>query len=292
MQPSLPSGGPRILRCPHCGAPLEAQPQALFARCAYCGHNVQLGAPSVPQPAPATVPATGSLPRGAILLVAAAVVVLGAVAAFALLGAGSSSPAATPALATPQVQAALPVRETAAQPRATTAERSPPASKSPGETRFPLRSLLGIDVTIDIDRSRDHLLGLFPSAGSERVADQLRFEVPLDSPWFDHTVLSWKNEKAGKLTTVSFNPPHGDSKFKNQQEIADCLTKGLGKPEVREIDHLAGELSYFWGKGFPKAWANLYSGYLWLSFENPKGIAPVTLPQVVRTLDGCVQPSH
>lgn len=150
-----------------------------------------------------------------------------------------------------------------------------------------MRALLGINTTVDIDGSRAHLLGLFPTISSERVAGDLSYTVPLSHPWFREAELRWKNERAGKLATIGFRPPLGDTKLKNQKEISECLTRGLGKPEVREIDHLAGELSYFWGRSFPKAWANLYTGYLWMSFEDPRGVAPVTFAQVVRILDGC-----
>lgn len=149
-----------------------------------------------------------------------------------------------------------------------------------------MRSLLAINPMVDIDSSRAHLLGLFPTVKSVVRAD-LSYRVPLDHPWFDAVELTWKNEKGGKLASVAFRPPRGDERFKNQKEISDCLAKSLGKPLVREINHLAGELSYFWGAHFPKAWANVYSGYLWLAFLDPKGVAPVTLPQVVRSLATC-----
>jgi len=150
-----------------------------------------------------------------------------------------------------------------------------------------MRALLGVSMAVDVDGSRAHLLGLFPSISSSQLADELRYVVPLNHRWFGAAELSWKNERAGKLVSVAFRPPVGDDKLKNPKEIADCLSKGLGKPQVRELDHLAGELSYFWGPHFPTAWADLYSGYLWLSFEDPKGVPPVTFAQVVRTLDSC-----
>jgi hypothetical protein len=166
-------------------------------------------------------------------------------------------------------------------------EPGAPAAENPVLVRYVMGSLLGIRTTVDIDESRAHLLGLFPTIRSSRISDELRYVVPLSHRWFDAAELGWKNERAGKLASVAFRPPVGELKLKNQKEIADCLAKGLGKPEVREIDHLAGDLTYFWGKHFPKAYASLYSGYLWLSFEDPKGVAPVTFEQVVRTLDAC-----
>jgi len=162
-----------------------------------------------------------------------------------------------------------------------------PAPDQPGAVRYPMRALLGINTAVDVDGSRAQLLGLFPELSSEQVADEIRYTVPLNHRWFGEAELRWKNERAGKLSTVGFRPPTGDAKLQNQKQISDCLTQGLGKPEVRETDHLAGEVSYFWGSHFPKAWANLYTGYLWLSFEDPRGVAPVTFAQVVRTLDAC-----
>jgi hypothetical protein len=94
--------------------------------------------------------------------------------------------------------------------------------------------------------------GLFPSVEPDARADGLRYVVPVRHPWFGEVELRWKNEKAGKLNVIGFHPPQS-GRIKNQKEIADCLTKGLGKPEVREVDHLAGDVSYFWGKGFPTA---------------------------------------
>jgi hypothetical protein len=163
-----------------------------------------------------------------------------------------------------------------------------PAPEKTASVRYPMRSLLGVSTAVDIDGSKNHMLGLFPSIDSKRHGDELRYVVPLDHPWFSEVELGWKNERAGKLTSVSIRPPAGIDKFENQREIGDCLSRGLGKPEERETDHLAGEKSYFWGRHFPKAWANLYSSYLWLTFQNPQGMAPITLGDVVRTLDGCM----
>lgn len=180
-----------------------------------------------------------------------------------------------------------PTTKATLEPAAPKALPEPPAPEAAAAARYPLRSLLGVSTAVDIDGSKSHMLGLFPSIASKRHGDELRYVVPLDHPWFSEAELGWKNERAGKLTSVSFRPPDGVDKFENQPEIGDCLAKGLGKGEVRETDHLAGEKSYFWGRHFPKAWANLYSSYLWLTFQNPQGIAPITLGEVVRTLDGC-----
>jgi hypothetical protein len=199
----------------------------------------------------------------------------------------AAQPAAPPnagaAAAAPAAKAATPSPVPVPAPAPTPA----PAAAPPAPAGYPLRSLLGINVAVDIDGSTAHLRGLFPDVESNRVADQLRFAVPLKHPWFGHAELSWKNEKAGKLVTVGFKPPLGSSKLANAKQVADCLSTGLGKPEAREVDHLSGEMSYFFGKGFPKAWANVYSGYVWLAFEDPKGVPPVTFAQVVRTLDRC-----
>lgn len=283
MQSSQPGAEPRILRCPHCGAPLDAPAFALMTHCRYCGHNVKLADPSSPPagyPSPATAAPARSSRAPLVLLALGAVLVLATAGAFVAY-LGLSAPAARPAAPIAQA-AAAPVK-----PATPSRAPAPQAAAKAVEARYPLRSLLVIDTKVDVDGSSAHLRGHFPDVASTRIAGELRFSVPLDHPWFGSAQLSWKNEKRGKLTTVGFKPPLGDEKLKNQKEIADCLSKGLGKPEVREIDHLAGELSYFWGKHFPKAWANLYSGYLWLSFEDPRGVAPITLPQVVRALDGC-----
>jgi hypothetical protein len=285
MHSSSPSGEPRILRCPHCGAPLDSQPFAVMARCAYCGHNVKLAEPSLPRPPdPTALPVRRKSNLGPALSMAFATVGLVAIAAvFVFIGARSST-APTVAPRSPAAGATLEARARPPVPAASVSAKAP-------EVRYPLSSLLGISSAIDIDGSKAHLQGLFPTVGSNRVADQLRYAIPLSHPWFGVAELSWKNERAGKLATVAFRPPRGDQKLKNPKEIADCLSKGLGKPEVREIDHLAGDVSYFWGRHFPKAWANVYSGYLWLSFLEPKGIPPVTFTQVVRTLDGCAPSS-
>jgi hypothetical protein len=212
-----------------------------------------------------------------LVLVAAVVSLAGTVAAY--IAVRGAARVAAPA-ARPTNVAAKPATPTPTPPR-------PKAADKPAEVRYPLRSLLGINGAVDIDGSREHLLGLFPSVASSRVADQLRYVIPLAHPWFGAAELSWKNERAGKLSSVALRPPAGHGKLENQKEIADCLGKGLGKPEVREIDHLAGDVSYFWGRHFPRAWANLYSGYFWLTFRDPKGVAPITFTQVLRTLDGC-----
>src|SRR6188768_3039126 len=287
MQSSQSSGGPSILRCPHCGAPLDAAPFALMTRCGYCGHSIKLAEPSPPRPvytqqyAPAPTPPRPS--RGPLLIVVIVVTFFLSAAGIAFFAwIGAPEPAAT---------ANAPAAAAAAAPRAATpspaATPAPPAAAKPTPAGYPLRSLLGVNVAVDIDGSSQHMKSLFPDVESNRVADQLRFAVPVKHPWFGHVELSWKNERAGKLVTVGFKPPLASDKLANPKQIADCLSTGLGKPQVREVDHLSGEMSYFFGKGFPKAWANVYSGYVWLAFEDPRGVPPVTFAQVVRTLDGC-----
>ena len=267
-----------MVRCPHCGAPVEASPYAPTARCAYCGHTVQLLAPEHRPiyPAPAyPAPRSGALFgvyfRAALVLAVMAVAVIVPLVTSRL----SSQPA--------------PVAATVAVPAHGEAQRSnrAPASAEPAVVSYPLPSLLGISPTVDIDQSRAHLLGLFPTITSQPRADQLSYHLPIGHPWFSSVDLNWKNEQAGKLVSVAFNPPAHTQQFKNQKEIADCLATGLGKPEVREMNHLTGELSYWWGAHFPKATADLYSGYLWLTFEDPKGVAPITFATIVRTLTAC-----
>src|SRR4051812_31940575 len=67
MPTSQPAREARILRCPHCGATLDAQPFALTARCEYCGHTVEVGRPSPPTPHPAPAPAVRSGPRAPVM---------------------------------------------------------------------------------------------------------------------------------------------------------------------------------------------------------------------------------
>ncbi len=211
-----------------------------------------------------------------LLVAVAAVVALGGSVAGYLLTRSTPTPAVAPVAAVPTAKPVTPIEPKPPRPTAKPVERS-----------YPLRSLLELDVTVDIDGSRAHLLALFPTIGSEPGADKLVYRLPLQNPWFGAVEMSWNNEKAGRLTNVRFDPPRGDERFKNQKQIGDCLARGLGKPEVRELNHLTGELSFFWGARFPKAWADLYSGYLRLAFENPKGAPPMTFGQVVRSLDAC-----
>ena len=259
----------------------------MLTRCGYCGHQIKLAEPSAAAPlAPRAPPANGTPARAPLLgaLALVIVVALGGLAAASFFHVARRPRTAEPAKS-PILQTASASRELAA-PAVAPAPPAAPLGK-PSQVRYPLRSLLGVSTVVDIDGSQGHMLGLFPAIESSRVADQLRYVVPLAHPWFSEAQLSWKNEKAGKLVSVGFRPPVGDDKLENQKEIADCLGRGLGKPEVRELDHLSGELSYFWGRHFPRAWADVYPGYLWLAFEDPKGIAPITFAQLVRTLDGC-----
>lgn len=259
-----------------------------MTRCGYCGHSIKLAAPSAPQPPygygqPPAAPARSHAPVLILVVLVTTFGLAAAVVGFAAMR-GAAEPAATaPARAVPAPPRAAPQRAPAAAPAAP----APQATSKPTPTGYPLRSLLGVNVNVDIDGSIAHMRGLFPDVESKRIAGQLSFPVPVKHPWFGVVELSWKNEKAGKLATVGFRPLPGSDKLSNPKQIADCLAKGLGKPEAREVDHLSGEMSYFFGKGFPRAWANVYSGYVWMAFEDPRGVPPVTFPQVVRTLDGC-----
>ena len=285
MQSSPPGGGPTVLRCPNCGAPIEAAPFASTTRCGYCHQTVVLARPTAhPLPvAPGARPVGNVSSRTPLLVFVIAATMTASIAAF--LASQSASPLQ------PVAKDAAPAA--AAAPAAKPAQVTAPQAQAPAhaaEAKYPMGSLLRINPTVDIDGSQAHLAGLFPTVTGERLGGDLGYRVPLDHPWFREAVLNWKNEKDGKLATVGFRPPLGDTKLKNQKEISDCLAKSLGKPEVREIDHLAREYSYFWGRGFPKAWANVYSGYVWLAFEDPRGVAPVTFATVVRTLAGCAGP--
>jgi len=257
-----------------------------MTRCVYCGHSIKLGEPSAPRPPYPQAPSPSKAARAPVLILVVLVVIFGLAAAIVgfVVMSGSLETAVAP---TARAAPAVPVPQGAAPSPAAAPTPAPPAAPKPVAVGYPLRSLLGINVTVDIDGSTAHMRALFPDVESSRVADQLRFAVPLKHPWFGLCELSWKNERAGKLATVGFKPPLGSDKLSNAKQIADCLSKGLGKPEAREVDHLSGEMSYFFGKSFPRAWANVYSGYVWLAFEDPRGVAPVTFGQVVRTLDSC-----
>jgi hypothetical protein len=286
MQPSHPSAGPQVLRCPHCGAPLDAQPYQLSARCKYCGITVKLAdhAPPPAQPPRPGPPSPGSASFTPLLIAVAVlgvVALLGAAAVATFLAARSPGSKSTSAASQPPSPQKPAARGPAPEPPKV------PSSARPRAKRYPLAALLGVSADVDIDGSKQHMQELFPGVEAAPRADELSFRVPLEHPWFREATFGWKNERAGKLSSVKLDPPSGSDKFTNQSAIADCLTKGLGKPEVREIDHLAGEMSYFWGKNFPRAWANLYSGYLWMAFRDSKGIPPVTAKQVLKTLDGC-----
>ena len=150
-----------------------------------------------------------------------------------------------------------------------------------------MRALLSINPAVDIDGSRAHLQALFPGITSEQLSNELGFELPLRHPWFSKAKLNWRNEKNGKLVSVGFFPPTSKDKLQNQKEISDCLAKTLGKPTVQEVNHLAGQVNYFFGSRFPKADLSVYDSYVWMTMENPLGAPPVTFANVVRTLDGC-----
>jgi DNA-directed RNA polymerase subunit RPC12/RpoP len=282
------SSAATVLRCPHCGAPVEVVPFAATTRCGYCGHTIQLAQPQLQPPARPLAGVSAAAPRARTSALA---VRGGAVALIATLSGGASLIAFMTRQREPAPVAVSPPRTL--DKRAAPAGPSAPAARqaAPAPVGFPLGALLGVNPKVDIDGSRAHLLGLFPGISSEARADQLQYTVPLRHPWFSAAELNWKNEKDGPLVSVALRPPKGDPAFKNQNEIADCLARGLGKPQIKELNHLAGELSYFWGSHFPKAWADLYSSYLWLAFEAPQGVAPVTFSNVVRTLDGCSVPA-
>jgi DNA-directed RNA polymerase subunit RPC12/RpoP len=266
------------MRCPNCGAPVDLPHFAATTQCRYCHHSILLAQPPPPvqfahAPPP---PVRGASRRTPLFIFAAVATVVASVTAYLSMQLAQSPAAvAPPAAAGPAV-----VPAPGPKPQA-------PKPVVPVAVSYPLASLLGINAAVDIDASRAHLTALFPTITSEQRAGELSYRLPLKHPWFSALELNWENEKNGRLASVAFRPPAGDDKFKNQKEISDCLTKGLGKPEVRELDHLAGELSYFWGKHFPNAWADVYSSYLWLAFEDSKGAPPVTFANVVRTLAAC-----
>ncbi|HVJ18490.1 MAG TPA: hypothetical protein VM686_23885 [Polyangiaceae bacterium] len=228
------------------------------------------------------------LRRGLIALIAVLgfLIMIAGAAVVALLVVRSRQTPAPPVAVSP-VPTPKPVAAPAPAPKAAALARPKPEATSDRVTRYPLRALLGIDAKATIDPARERMRELFPTVTPFLLALELRYEVPLAHAWFGTAELKWKNERAASLSAVGFKPPEGQNKLANQKEIVECLTKGLGKPEVREVDHLAGEFSYFWGKRFPKAYANLHPVNLWLDLSEPGGAAPITLEHVVRTLDAC-----
>lgn len=291
MQSSGTSGDPRVLRCPHCGAPLELQPYAPFTQCRYCGHSVKLAEPAPPpppvfqQPAPYVTSRKPTARNGALTALLAGSALMVALVAVGAFVAAAQSSASTPA---PKAAQAAPQTLPAAVPTPR-AVPTPPAADV--VKLYSLESLLGVNTSVSIDGSHALMHDLFPTVSAGTHGVDLSYEVPLSHPWFGEAQFIWKNEKAGQLINVGLRPPKGEQRFTNQREIGECLVKGLGKAEVRETDHLKGEFSYFWGKQFPRVWANLYSGYLWLVFETPKPVPPITLERVVRTLGACPKTS-
>jgi hypothetical protein len=163
---------------------------------------------------------------------------------------------------------------------------APPASAETAKVRYPLRALLAVNTMVDVDASSAHMLGLFPTVSGSR-SGELLFVVPVSHPWFREVELAWQNKRDGKLTSAIFRRPAQDEHFKNQKEIADCLAKRLGNPEVLETDHLAGEVTYRWAKQPRKALVVLDNNYLSLELGVPQGDPPITFTELVRTLDGC-----
>lgn len=269
MQQSSVTGVPRIVRCPHCGAPLDAESDQRSARCRYCGHIVKLRE-TVPRAAPAAPPPRlGSLalpPPLLTALVAAGILVVvgGALIAWASSTAGPLAPPPTPV----------------AQ-----------------ETRYPLRALLGVNVDLDVDASKPQMQRLFPSV-EPKLGIGLEYRVPLEHPWFGHAAFTWKNASAGKLLSFQLDHLQADELFKNQRAIADCLTKGLGKPEAVESNHLAGEWSYYWRDPSRGTNVSLSVRDIWMDFEGlvvlrdrlADSPAPpaVSVKQVLATLDSCL----
>ena len=283
---SSQGGGPRILRCPNCGATIDAPPFAPSARCGYCQQVVVLAEPGAQRAMPAPLPpapmpyspapyppspAAGGGKRARVLLIVA-------VAAFAALAASfiaysshyvPDAPATQPAQAEP-----VAATQTSAQVQ-------------PASVKYELASLLRINATtVDVDGAQAHMLALFPTVAAERSSVGLAFKVPLNDPWFKEAELSWSNEKSGMLKSMALRPA-GEGWFRNQKEIADCLAKSLGKPKEQEIDHLSHETSYIFLAHWPKAYVDVYASYLWLSFEYSTGIGTATFANVVKTLDGC-----
>jgi hypothetical protein len=218
MQSSGANRDPRVLRCPHCGAPLELQPYAPLTQCRYCGHTVKLAEPAPPvfPPAPRVPPPPkpASSNRALVPLLAGSVMVVALVAVGAFVAAQSS--ASAPAPPPPRV----PPRSA---PTAVPTPRAVPTSPAEELVKlYPLESLLGVKSGVDIDGSHALMHDLFPTVSAGTHGVDLSYEVPLSHPWFGQAQFIWKNEKAGQLMNVGPGRPRGSCASRTSERLASA----------------------------------------------------------------------
>jgi hypothetical protein len=104
---------------------------------------------------------------------------------------------------------------------------------------YPLSSLEALDLDIDVDGSTAMMRRAFPGVSSD-AEEGLRFDVPIDHPWFSEATLVWPNVKGGLLTTVRVGGPPGMPSLPNQADIETCLEGAYGKGSTVDEDHLKG----------------------------------------------------
>lgn len=104
---------------------------------------------------------------------------------------------------------------------------------------YPLSSLEALDLDMDVDGSTAMMRKAFPGVSSD-AEEGLRFDVPIDHPWFSEATLVWPNLKGGLLTTVRVGGPPGMPSLPNQADIEACLEGAYGKGKTVDEDHLKG----------------------------------------------------
>lgn len=62
-----------------------------------------------------------------------------------------------------------------------------------------------------------------------------------------HVRLDWENKKGGKPSSMSFDTSGYQPLGALAPKVVGCLTKSLGKPDVREVDHAKGTVNYVFG---------------------------------------------
>jgi len=89
------------------------------------------------------------------------------------------------------------------------------------------------------------------------------------------------------MVSARLDPPPFQQRFPNQLEIRDCLARRFGPARDAEINHLANDHSYQWQKYWPHAAAYVGSTYLWMEFEDPRSVYPVSFKSIVEALADC-----
>jgi hypothetical protein len=124
--------------------------------------------------------------------------------------------------------------------------------------------LAAVDVTADFDSAPAMFERVLPGAGRDQGTAY--------SVFTSHAVLrqvrfSFENKARGKLTGIHVSDL-GSSDFgqERQAAIAGCLTRTLGKPEIRETNHAANERAY--------VFEHRREGNVWLSKGSLHANAP------------------